>query len=254
MGQIELFFKMFDHDHDDKLENVDIVDMVKEIYWLLVQINQDAFLAWDAVCNLIVRSHEQSEILRGNHLDEEACAEELANLIGLGRVDNALPLEKRIQRIESLLLDDVNPLFVIDIGLPSFRMAVLTNECLEMFFDHGFSGSFRLVKVESEQQKSLGRELFENLFDEGKKLAKTHMSTPGYYRAPSPSASPSMSPSTSSNTSSRITQETTSPPPPALGQSLSSLSLDDTSQQKEEKQDMSTQVDSLLSELGHHDN
>ncbi|KAI8144428.1 rab-GTPase-TBC domain-containing protein [Fennellomyces sp. T-0311] len=233
MSEIELFFKLYDKDKDEKLVNADILDMAKELYWVLCQMQQDAFIAWDAICNLVVRSIEQSDILRGIQPDEIRQAEHLADLIGLGRHDGIQSIQKRMDRLASFMLAEDAP--SIDIGLPSFRMAVLTNECLEMFFDHGFSSSFRLVKVASEQQKSLGRELFENLFNEGKKLATSTMTAPAPHRSSSPSPVPS--PSTSSNASS-----------PAQPQKERRSSVS-----PKEEQDMSEEVDTLLSELGHQD-
>ncbi|KAI9319371.1 rab-GTPase-TBC domain-containing protein [Dichotomocladium elegans] len=246
MSQIGLFFKIFDDDHDNVLTNANILDMAKEIYWLLVQIQNDEFLAWDAICNLIIHSCEQSEILRGNQPDELSCAEQLAMLIGLGRLDDALPIEKRMDRVEVFLITgDTCP--SIEIGLPSFRMAVLTNECLEMFFDHKFSQSFQLIQLASEQQKSLGREIFENLFDEGRKLATNAISSSSHRHRRSPSSSPAPSPSASSSTNSPMQHHRT----PPLGDSSSSSSP--SLQPKKSDEDMAKEVDTLLSELGHHD-
>lgn len=52
-------------------------------------------------------------------------------------------------------------------------MIVLADETLENFFDHGFSQSFQLTEKPIEQQKSLGREIFDNLLATGAKLAAT---------------------------------------------------------------------------------
>ncbi|KAI9493697.1 rab-GTPase-TBC domain-containing protein [Zychaea mexicana] len=215
MSQIEFYFKLYDQDKDGKLVNADVLCMAKELYWVLCQMQQDPFIAWDAICNLIIRSIEQSDILRGTQPNEEKNAEKLAELIGLGRHDGIQSIQKRMEELDAFLLHEAEEKKPsIEICLPSFRMAVLTNECLEMFFDSGFSTSFRLVKLASEQQKSLGRELFENLFNEGKKLAHSTMTAPSTtYRPSSPSASPVPSPSTST----------------------------------------SNEVDTLLSELGHQD-
>ncbi|KAI9249160.1 rab-GTPase-TBC domain-containing protein [Phascolomyces articulosus] len=275
MSQIEFFFKLYDQDKDDKLVNADILCMAKEIYWVLCQMQQDEFIAWDAICNLIIRSFEQSDILRGIHPDEISNAEQLAELISYGRHDGIQNIQKRMERVESYLIinndkdeeekegEQRKP--VIEICLPSFRMAVLTNECLEMFFDNGFMSSFRLVKLASEQQKSLGRELFENLFNEGKKLATSTMTAPtSTYRRSSNaslSTSPLPSPSTStSNVSSPAQPATTASAPtsavssPQLPQDQSSvMSLPASNKEGEAKKDMNQEVDSLLSELGHQD-
>ncbi|KAG1492701.1 hypothetical protein G6F47_011236 [Rhizopus delemar] len=59
------------------------------------------------------------------------------------------------------------------LSLASLRMIVLADETLENFFDHGFSQSFQLTEKPIEQQKSLGREIFDNLLATGAKLAAT---------------------------------------------------------------------------------
>ena len=52
-------------------------------------------------------------------------------------------------------------------------MIVLADEILENFFDHEFSASFVLTEKPVEQQRSLGREIFDNLLATGTKLAST---------------------------------------------------------------------------------
>jgi hypothetical protein len=52
-------------------------------------------------------------------------------------------------------------------------MIVLANETLETFFDHEFASSFKLTEKATEQQRSLGREIFDNLLATGAKLAST---------------------------------------------------------------------------------
>ena len=291
MSQIGFFVKLYDQDKDEKLVNVDILYMAKELYWVLCQMKQDEFIAWDAICNLIIRSFEQSDILRDVKPNEESNAEQLAKLISYGRHDGIQSIQKRMEHLEMYLThggldnrnsnnnddegDDVEeenkededknvqkPF--IEICLPSFRMAVLTNECLEMFFDNGFSSSFRLVKLASEQQKSLGREVFENLFNEGKKLATSTMTAPIHHhrnRRSSSSASlsglsPVPSPSTSTSNVSSPNQASTASSPIQHGQREQSsppvMSSPSNNNNKEEK-DMSQQVDYLLSELGHQD-
>ncbi|KAI9249878.1 rab-GTPase-TBC domain-containing protein [Sporodiniella umbellata] len=59
------------------------------------------------------------------------------------------------------------------LSLASLRMIVLADERLENFFDHGFLQSFQLTEKPIEQQKSLGREIFDNLLATGAKLAST---------------------------------------------------------------------------------
>jgi hypothetical protein len=50
-------------------------------------------------------------------------------------------------------------------------MIVLADETLETFFDHEFANSFKLTEKATEQQRSLGREIFDNLLATGSKLA-----------------------------------------------------------------------------------
>ncbi|KAI9339139.1 rab-GTPase-TBC domain-containing protein [Pilaira anomala] len=57
------------------------------------------------------------------------------------------------------------------LSLGSLRMIVLADEILETFFDHGFADTFELTEKAIEQQKSLGREIFDNLLATGSKLA-----------------------------------------------------------------------------------
>lgn len=51
------------------------------------------------------------------------------------------------------------------------RMLVLADELLENFFDHEFAQSFKLVEKPAEQQRSLGREIFDSLLATGTKFA-----------------------------------------------------------------------------------
>lgn len=50
-------------------------------------------------------------------------------------------------------------------------MIVLADEVLETFFDHEFASTFKLTEKATEQQRSLGREIFDNLLATGTKLA-----------------------------------------------------------------------------------
>ncbi|GAN11449.1 TBC-domain-containing protein [Mucor ambiguus] len=59
------------------------------------------------------------------------------------------------------------------LSLASLRMIVLADEILESFFDHEFALSFKLSEKETEQQRSLGREIFDNLLATGAKLASS---------------------------------------------------------------------------------
>ncbi|KAI8990953.1 rab-GTPase-TBC domain-containing protein [Mycotypha africana] len=177
MSHLDWYFDLYDTDKDGLLGSEDIVTMSKEMYWLISHL-KDTDMAWDAVTNLIVNSHEQSDIARGGQPDENTLSHRLADLTmtttpkrveaeavaGNGRM--LWSFRDRTRQLENSMLADT-----VDLSLPSFRMVALTNESLEMFFDHEFANSFQLVKSTSEVPKSLGREVFENLFADGQKLA-----------------------------------------------------------------------------------
>lgn len=180
-----MFFELYDEDKDGVLNSTDIINMSKELYWILSVIKEKN-IAWDAVTTLIVNSCEQSDVARGAQPDEKTLTHRLADL---AMSSDSMSFKQRIKQLEDSMIADV-----IDITLPSFRMVVLTIESLEMFFDHGFSKSFSFVKSATDRQRSFGREVFENLFADGQQLAaetpkQTHLQT-----------TPSMTPSTSTQT------------------------------------------------------
>lgn len=160
---MDWFFKIYDEDSDNVLNGNDIINMSKELYWLLGML-KDTDIAWDAVSSLVVHSCEQSDIAKGGEPNESTLTHRLADLT---MTADGQSFHRRIKQLEDFMLCDI-----VDITLPSFRMVVLTNESLEMLFDHGFTNSFKVVKSAADRQKSLGRELFENLFADGQKLAK----------------------------------------------------------------------------------
>ncbi|KAI9478329.1 MAG: rab-GTPase-TBC domain-containing protein [Benjaminiella poitrasii] len=162
MSHIDWFFKIYDEDKDDVLQSRDIINMCKELYWI-IGLLKSRDIAWDVATSLIVQSCEQSDVAKGAQPDESTLTHRLADLT---MTANGLSFHEHIRKLENSMLADT-----IDITVPSFRMVVLTNESLEMFFDHGFADSFKVVKSASDRQKSLGRELFENLFIDGQKLA-----------------------------------------------------------------------------------
>ncbi|KAI8969958.1 rab-GTPase-TBC domain-containing protein [Mycotypha africana] len=59
------------------------------------------------------------------------------------------------------------------LSLASLRMIILADENFEKFFNYGFAESFQLTEKAVEQQRSLGREIFNNLLATGSKLAST---------------------------------------------------------------------------------
>lgn len=191
MSHMDWFFKLYDEDNDHVLTSRDIINMSKELYWLL-SILKDKDIAWDAVTSLVVHSCEQSDIAKGGQPDETTLTHRLADLT---MTADGQSFHRRIRQLDDSLLADI-----VDITLPSFRMVILTNESLEMLFDHGFTNSFKVVKSAADRQKSLGRELFENLFADGQKLAKE---APTTLQSPKPKSSTSLSTSSSSSPSGR---------------------------------------------------
>lgn len=159
MSLIDWYFNLYDSNKDGILDAKDIVDMSKETFWLLSYLKDDD-IAWDATVNLIIRSCEQSEAAKGNAPDVTALTQRFADLT---MISDAKTFKGRLKQL--------NIDHTIEITLPSFRMVVLTNETLEMFFDHGFLDSFRVVQ--SATDKSLGRELFDSLFANGQTLLAT---------------------------------------------------------------------------------
>ncbi|KAI8638868.1 rab-GTPase-TBC domain-containing protein [Parasitella parasitica] len=185
MSHIDWFFRLYDQDEDTVLTGQDIINMSKDLYWLL-SILKDADIAWDAATSLVVHSCEQSDVAKGDKPDETTLTHRLADLT---MTANGVSFHGRIKQLENSILADL-----VDITLPSFRMVILTNESLEMLVDHGFTDSFKVVKSALDRQKSLGREVFENLFADGQKLAKAPT-------AASQSSSPTLSSPTNAATS-----------------------------------------------------
>ncbi|KAI9265974.1 rab-GTPase-TBC domain-containing protein [Sporodiniella umbellata] len=163
MSHMDWFFELYDEDKTGSLTSQDITNMSKEIYWLLCTL-KDTNIAWDAVTSLIVNSCEQSDIAKGSQPDETTLKHRLADMT---MASDNISLTSRIKQLDNAFLADV-----VDLSLPSFRMVVLTNESLEMLFYHGFKNSFDFAKSVIDREKSLGRELFESLFDQGQNLVE----------------------------------------------------------------------------------
>lgn len=169
MSHMDWFFKLYDESKSGVLTSRDIINMSKEVYWLLC-ILKDSDIAWDAATSLIVHSCEQSDVARGSQPDEATLKHRLADLT---MTNDGKSLTARVKQLDDAILADV-----IDLTLPSFRMVALTNESLEMLFYHGFKNSFNFAKSAMDRQKSLGRELFENLFAQGQNLVQSSSSPP----------------------------------------------------------------------------
>ncbi|KAI9019408.1 rab-GTPase-TBC domain-containing protein [Phycomyces nitens] len=165
MSHVDFFFNMYDHDNDGILVNSDIASMGCEIFWLLLQLGTAKELAWEAVDNLFLLSLEQSSTDEFN----EDTVSEWKSRFQIAEGTFSILENQNITHLSDAFLSESTPL--IELPLPIFRMVALTNVCLEAFFQSGFSTSIKLEKVTSERQKSLGKELFETLFAEGKKLA-----------------------------------------------------------------------------------
>ncbi|KAI8986456.1 rab-GTPase-TBC domain-containing protein [Pilobolus umbonatus] len=163
MSHLDWFFDLYDEDDLQMLTSKNIIDMSKELYWL-ISVLRDTDIAWDAVTNLIVQSCEQSDVAKGGQPDEATLMHRLADLTMKA---SSYSFHSRIKQLENSIIADL-----VDLTIPSFRMVALTNETLEMFFDYGFKNSFKLVKSAADRQKSLVREVFENLFEDGQKLAE----------------------------------------------------------------------------------
>ncbi|KAI9244243.1 rab-GTPase-TBC domain-containing protein [Sporodiniella umbellata] len=164
MSHLDWLFKLYDEDKDGLLTSKDMAKIGKELYWLL-SVLRDGSIAWDSISSLIVHSREQSEIAQGT-TDQVVVAYGLADMTMTQDYDSH-SLHRRIRHIEKVVLDST-----IRLSLPSFRMVVLANEPLEILLDHGFKNSFVFTKLNVDRQKSLGRELFDNLFAQGQRLAQ----------------------------------------------------------------------------------
>ncbi|KAI8069912.1 rab-GTPase-TBC domain-containing protein [Gongronella butleri] len=78
----------------------------------------------------------------------------------------------------------------ISLSKESLRMIILADEVLEAFFNHGFADSVKLAEKVVEKQRSLGRELVNNLLATGAKLANGRSPLPeniSFANIPSPS-------------------------------------------------------------------
>lgn len=287
MTLIGLFFHLYSHD-GETLDDQDLLALCKELGWLLGQFNGgDDTLAWTTITNLIAHSLEQSRVVRGNsETDITDVTQQLSQLQLIPITNNhddkdgnsttkGNNIRQRMKQLDDVLFtkakdignnDGSTPSSLCELSLASFRMVVLTNEELEMFFDHQFQDSFKLEKPSAvEQQKSLGRELFENLFAEGKSLAKAphhrhHPHLPHHllHHRESNASTPSSTTTTTSSAS-----PTSSLPPTDVSPSGSASDVPAASsvqgssagntKDNNNEENMSEQVDHLFNELGHQD-
>jgi hypothetical protein len=171
MSQVAFLFSLFDTENTHILLNADIMAMASELYWLMTMLHDDndddqkQQAAWTSVCSFITLVLEQA--LEDNRDMLEQLTDTLNSSL------NCTTLEGRLEAIRKLFSMEENDNTQLEMTLPSLRMIVLTDDSLEHFLQDTLPRSFRLEKMIIEPQKSLGREIFETLFIEGKKLATT---------------------------------------------------------------------------------
>jgi hypothetical protein len=193
MSIIDLFFNLYDSDNDGTLGIKDLLDMSKELLCLyhIMQILDSQHL--NSIKALIINAYEQYEIVSGQETSEDKRSERVAKYT----LAEDTPLETLMMHLD-VMLNDADPL---ELSIPSFRMVVLTDEILEIFFSINFPESFTLKKALADSQKSLGREIFNHLFASGQTLASRKLTSST--KTHSPSLSPSVSQVTNSPSSAR---------------------------------------------------
>ncbi|CAO3607615.1 unnamed protein product [Cunninghamella echinulata] len=153
-SHIKLFFDLHDLDQDGLLNKDEVVEFSETLLWIFRNISDEDHL--NSVSTFLHHAFEYSD--KKDSSDAVACVQ-----------DTYLSRE-------------------------SLRMIVLADEILENFFDHGFAQSFQLTEKVIEKQRSLGREIFDNLMATGTKLAN---SSPPLIKRISSVSSTSTTPSTS---------------------------------------------------------
>ncbi|CEP11243.1 hypothetical protein [Parasitella parasitica] len=183
MSKAAFFFSLYDEDKDGELTNVDLHTMSTELFLLMNLLGSD-FDHWDAICNFITLSAEQTndhdvvdklrEDLRA--ASPEAERQQKRKLSSQSLVMNSKYFVDRINTMHNVLMGPEAP--TINITLPSLRMIILTEDRLDQLIQTDIPQSFKLQKALVERQKGLGHEIFEALFIEGKKLANNMASNP----------------------------------------------------------------------------
>lgn len=243
MSLMGLFFNLY-CEEDKSVNTEELIIMCKELWWLLVQFKKDETVAWNTINHFIVQCLVQSEIARGN---TEPPTEQMNTLMDKLTSEltnnNNNNLKYKMTQLDQILKENEKSASICcELTLPSYRMAVLTNETLEMFFDHEFQDSFKLVKSIVEREKSLGRELFENLLSEGKNLAKESLHHIHHLQ---PSASTSSVVSSSNSINNNKTKDNNS--------NNNNSSNDNNANQQQQQGDINEGMDNLFTELGHLD-
>jgi hypothetical protein len=249
MNIIDLFFHLYNSDNDAILGIKDLLEMSKELLCLyhIMQILDSQHL--NSITALLINAYEQYEIVNGLETTDDKRSERLAKYT----LAEDMPLETLLMHLDAMLHDADH----LELSVPSFRMVVLTDETLEIFFASNFPESFTLKKVLVDSQKSLGREIFNHLFASGQTLASRKPAASST-KPHSPSLSPSVSQVTNSPSSARSSP---SMAPSATSEDLIDL-LDSTSldlpNKKDSEQSASKSntknnipLDDLFSELEH---
>jgi hypothetical protein len=200
MSIIDLFFSLYDADKDGSLGTKDMLEMSKELLCLYQTMQLLDSQHLNSITALLVNAYEQYEIVSGQDISDDKKGERASKYT---LADN-IPLETLMMHLDVVLNGEDN----LELTLPSFRMVVLTDETLEVFFSSNFPESFSLKTVAADSQKSLGREIFDHLFVSGQTLASRKPLSPSL-RGQSPSLSPSVSQLTNSPSSARSSPSVT---------------------------------------------
>ncbi|KAI9478148.1 MAG: rab-GTPase-TBC domain-containing protein [Benjaminiella poitrasii] len=185
MSKAAFFFALYDRDGDGELNNMDIHLMSSQLLLLMMLLHVD-FNPWNTITNFITLSAEQTNTKEEVDTLHKELIKNVQHESFTGRKLDVNCFVKQLNRIHEVLLGPEAP--SIRVTLPSLRMIILTEDCLEHFIQTDIPQSFKLQRPHAEPQKGLGYEIFEALFIEGKKLANS-MANPASVNTGSPSLS-----------------------------------------------------------------
>ncbi|KAI8099636.1 rab-GTPase-TBC domain-containing protein [Halteromyces radiatus] len=137
---IQLFFNLHDLDKDGLLNREEVLELSETLLWIFRDTSDEDHL--NSVSTFLHHAFEYAEIKDSGAADKES-------------QDTFLSKES------------LRNIYIHTDLLSKHRMIVLADEILENFFDHEFAQSFQLVEKVVEKQRSLGREIFENLLATG---------------------------------------------------------------------------------------
>jgi len=224
-------FCLHDSDGDDSLSSNDIVDMSETFLFLARHEDGDQFLS--SVSTFINNCFEYAE----------------------REVVSTNPGSTPISTIASVMNIDERTSALKESGLrmslPSFRMVVLADEMLEVFFDSRLANSFKLAEPIVERQKSFGREIFDVFWGDSLKMASR---AGARVLGPSGSSQQSLavpSKQTPITDSDIINGEKNQALESKSEAALDSPSLTTTEKSDDENENVLEEVDQLLSEYGH---